>query len=351
MSTPGEFAVTGTGEASPLLQSFTGQMPPVRLPTSYLFGLFLAAVAMVLLLLMYPGFIGLLGWAMYFWATHGVDWFFPKIGGARRFIWELAVIYVAPLVAGLILVLFMLKSFFSPWRFRQFATPISHVDHPEIFRFLGQLCQQIGAPIPSRVDVSLDLNAGAGFREGFASLFGNDIMLTFGLRLVAGLNCREFAGIIAHELGHFTQRAAMRCNFIIRSVNGWLFRAVYGRDEFDDWTEDASNASAITLVIFGFALAIAFTRGLMFLLLMLGHTISSYMSRQMEFHADACEIAVAGKEGFLATSQKMLILQACADHVQMLFALYHQVLGRFIAVALLVEEQLEKSNAGLPRLA
>ncbi len=40
------------------------------------------------------------------------------------------------------------------------------------------------------------------------SLWGNDLVLTIGLPLVAGLSAKEFAGILAHEFGHFTQGLA-----------------------------------------------------------------------------------------------------------------------------------------------
>jgi Zn-dependent protease with chaperone function len=288
-------------------------MPPVRLPAGYQLGLFWVAVAMVLLPLVYLGFIALVGWLDWIWATQGLDWFFPRIGGIRRVFWPLVILYVVPLLVGFIRLLLMLKCFFSRWRTLEHAVPISHLDHPEVFRFLGQLCQRMGAPIPSRVDVGLGINASAGLRAGFASLFGNDIMLSFGLPLVAGMNCREFAAVLAHELGHFTQRSAMRFGFIIQTVHGWIYRAVYERDAFDDWLEEASNENAFNLVIFGCArAAIGLTRGLMWLLFVLSHALTSFMSRQMEFHADACATAVAGSDSFIAMLNKLCILHACS---------------------------------------
>lgn len=248
-------------EPSPVTEYFSGPMPQVRVPRGYQFGLVAVAFAMVLLPLLYLGFMALVGWAVWLWATHAVDWFFPVSGGTRHVFWVLGVLYVIPILIGLILLLFMFKSFFTNWRFVEFAAPVSHLEHPEIFRFLGQLCREMNAPIPSRVDVSLSINASAGFRAGFGSFFGNDIMLTFGLPLVAGMNCREFAGVVAHELGHFTQRSAMRCNFIVRTIHGWLFRAVFERGELEESLEETGNAGAFGLLISVFArIAIAFTR-------------------------------------------------------------------------------------------
>ena len=302
----------------PYVEHFVGQMPSVHLSAGYRIALFVVALAMVLLPLIYLGFIGGIGWAMWWWARHAVDWFFPVIGGARHVYWVLGFFYVIPLLVGLILMLFMLTNFFSRWRIVRFAAPISHTDHPEIFCFLGQLCQQMGAPIPSRVDVTLDSNASAGFRAGFGSLFGNDITLTFGLPLVASMNCREFAAIVAHELGHFTQRSGMRCAFVIHHVQGWLSRTVFDSDDFDAWTDSQTNAGALSLVIFVFSrAAVFFTRGLMWLLLVFSHALTSFLSRQMEFHADACAAAVAGSDAFVAMLHKLRMLGVAFDQADL----------------------------------
>ena len=287
-------------------------MPPVQVSKSYTLGLVVVAFAMVLLPLIYFGFVVLVGWATYWWAVHAVDWFFPVINGERHFFGLLSVIYLAPLLVGLLLVLFMLNSLFSKWRVVHLAVPISHLDHPEIFRFLGQLCQCMGAPIPSRIDVTLDINASAGLREGLRSFFRNDIALTFGLPVVAGLSCREFATVMAHELGHFNQRTAMRCWFLISNINGWLARAVYPDDGYDWIYDDGEGGSSLLVMIIALPI-MGVIRGVLWVLLILSHALRSFMSRHMEFHADACAVAVGGTAGALNLTRKMLVLHACAD--------------------------------------
>jgi hypothetical protein len=65
-------------------------------------------------------------------------------------------------------------------------------------------------------------------------MFGNDLVLTIGMPLVAGMSLRQFAGVLAHEFGHFSQGAGMRLSFIIRSINLWFMRVVYERDDWDE---------------------------------------------------------------------------------------------------------------------
>jgi Zn-dependent protease with chaperone function len=301
-----------TLDDTPRTEYFSGQMPQVKVSKSYTLGLGVVAFAMVLLPLVYFGFIVLVGWATYWWAVHALDWFFPVINGERHFFGLLSLIYLSPLLVGLLLVLFMLNSLFSKWRVVSLAVPISHVDHPEIFRFLGQLCQQMGAPIPSRIDVTLDINASAGLREGLRSFFRNDIALSFGLPLVAGLSCREFATVMAHELGHFNQRTAMRCWFLISNINGWLARAVYPDDGYDWVYDDAEGGSNLLIFLIGLPI-MGLIRSILWVLLILGHALRSFMSRQMEFHADACAVAVGGTSGVLSLTRRLLVLHACAD--------------------------------------
>ncbi len=292
----------------PVSQCFEGEAPAVRLTLAYKVGLGAVLVAMIALPLIYLALIAFTAWGVYLYATRGLNVF----GGVRHvhfgfmFIY---LIYLGPIVAGVILVCFMIKPIFSGFRVRHFSVPIGHVENPELFRLLGQLCRLLGAPIPSRVDVQLGVNASASFRAGFSSLFRNDIMLRIGLPLVAGLNCREFAGVLAHELGHFRQRAAMRFGYIIGAINGWFGRAVYQRDEFDDWLEEATNANGFTLLVFLLArIAIGLTRGILWLFMMCSHGLNSFMSRQMEFDADACSLVVAGTESFLTLHHKLSVL-------------------------------------------
>jgi hypothetical protein len=181
----------------------------------------------------------------------------------------------------------------------------------------------LGAPIPSRVDVQLGVNASASFRAGFSSLFGNDIMLTLGLPLIAGLNCSELAGVLAHELGHFRQRVAMRFGYIIGSINRWFGRAVYQRDELDAALEEIAESGGFGLFVFLMARpAIGITRGILFVLMLCSHALNSFMSRQMEFNADACSLAVTGTEVFLRLNRKLRILDFSESQI------FEQLKGR-----------------------
>ncbi len=96
--------------------------------------------------------------------------------------------------------------------------------------FIDRLCDAVHAPRPRRIDVDCQVNASAGFRRGMLSmLLGRDPVLTIGLPFVAGMNARQFAGILAHEFGHFAQGGGIRLIYVIRPISFWFTRVVYER--------------------------------------------------------------------------------------------------------------------------
>src|SRR5207244_3829057 len=101
---------------------------------------------------------------------------------------------------------------------------------PLLFTLVRRVASAVGAPEPERIDLDCQLNASASF----GSFFGGDLVLTIGLPFVAGLDVDQFASVVAHELGHFSQGAAMRLSYLVRTINEWLARIVYERDDWDE---------------------------------------------------------------------------------------------------------------------
>src|SRR5439155_11397734 len=125
-----------------------------------------------------------------------------------------------------------------------------------------------------------------------------------------GLNVQQFAGVIGHEFGHFTQGFGMRLSYIIRSVNAWFARLVYERDAWDLLLEELAQTPEWWIALsVGFArLAVWSSRQLLKLLMLTGHGIGCFMLRQMEYDADRCEISIAGSEAFESTLRRLHIL-------------------------------------------
>jgi hypothetical protein len=128
-------------------------------------------------------------------------------------------------------------------------------------------------------------------------------VLELGLSLAAGMNLSQFAGVIAHEYGHFSQGGAMRARVLIRRINAWFYRVVYERDKWDCALIALSEREDQGLLVISLAylarLGIWFSRRILWVLMWIGHALNSLLARQMEFNADEYEISFVGSETFI----------------------------------------------------
>jgi Zn-dependent protease with chaperone function len=290
--------------ASPL-DGFSGVITRSRPSVPYQLGLAVVAFLMVLLPAIYVGLILLAGWGVWYHATN--DFFILQRASG---LWFGPLFYFGPIVVGLIVILFMVKPLFAG---RRPAPPAMALDVEQerlLFAFIGRICRLVGAPRPRRVEVNCAVNAAASFRLGAASLFGQDMTLTIGLPLVAGLSMRQFAGVLAHEFGHFSQVAGMRLTYVIRQINYWFSRVVYERDRWDLALDGAARAAGFwgVVVLHPTRGCIWLSRRVLWALMHAGHAVSCFMLRQMEYDADRYECKVAGSDTFRETTFRLVEL-------------------------------------------
>lgn len=290
---------------SDLAAAFKGSVPPAELSVGYRVGIAIISVVMIALPLLYVALIGLIGYLMYYHAVYNVG--ILQMGPGRSWIGVL-LLYVGPLIMGVILILFMIKPIFSRSEHEFRTRSLTQKSDPMLFFFIQRLCEAVRAPVPTRIEVDCQVNAAAGFRAGLWSLFGhNDLVLVIGVPLVAGLTLRQFAGVLAHEFGHFSQGTSMRLGYVVRYINFWFARVVYERDQWDarlvDW---ASEGHIVTIALFQMTrLFVWLTRKVLWVLMHIGHGVSSMMSRQMELDADRQEARLAGSDVFEATAIRL----------------------------------------------
>lgn len=300
--------MTTTTPDSPL-DAFAGSISPTRVPFFYQAGLGVVALAMVLLPLVYVGLIVAMGWLVWWHLMNDIT-IFDHVRGRAVVLALLA--YLGPAVVGLIFVLFLIKPLFSRAPKAPPSFKLSEKDEPPLFEFVKKICGLVGAPVPREIRLDTQVNASAGFRRGWFSFFGNDLVLVIGLPLAAGMSMRQVAGVLAHEFGHFAQGAGMRFNYIIRSVNGWFARVVYERDHWDDKLDGWAQAEhwgikAVFMLAKG---GVWVGRKILWCLMNFGHAISCFMSRQMEFDADSYEAKLAGSSEFPRTAERLRLLGA-----------------------------------------
>ena len=204
-------------------------------------------------------------------------------------------------------VLGLIKPLFARSLVTKHPHPLPRSDEPLLYDYVNRLCDSIGVDRPVSIKISGDLNAAAEMSKGWLNPFGRrEMVLHLGLPLVAGLSLREFTGIIAHELGHFTQRTAMRLDNIIRRTIVWLTRAAFERDAVDNWLRNQCESRGIFALPCYFARAIVWvTRWGISVFALVGSVISSLMSREMEYNADRCQIRVVGTRTHAASFWKL----------------------------------------------
>jgi Zn-dependent protease with chaperone function len=289
---------------------------PPKTSWLYQFNLLVVAVVMVLLPLVYLALVGFAGYGVYYHAVQHADWISTYGSRAGRGIILVFLGYIIPIIVGVVVVFFMIKPIFAGRPKRAQPLVLSPTDNPLLYAFIEKICGTVGAPSPKRIDLDCDLNASASFRRGFGSMFGNDLVLTIGLPLVANLSAAEFGGVVAHEFGHFTQSVGMRLSYLIRRVNFWFLRVVYERDAWDEaleaWSQNAEDVWS-AMVVWTAQIGVGFARLILRVLMFIGLLIGGFMMRQMEYDADAWEIKLAGSATFERTQRKLATLSVAME--------------------------------------
>lgn len=195
-----------------------------------------------------------------------------------------------------IVLMFLLK----PFLFR--AAPadsgrdqiISRDDEPLLYEFIEKLCLRINAPAPDTIVLSLDANVGVCMK----SLINGKMELTLGLPLLSVFPLRILIAVLAHDLGHFRQRGAMRLSHLVFFIHRFMHKVLYERDPIDRFFEHLRSIRNIYLTAANFIIFIFVEsmRGLLWLLLVSGLWMTIRLKREMEFDADRFAAKLAGRD-------------------------------------------------------
>ena len=289
----------------------------------YQLGLALVTVTMVILPCIYVALTALTCFGVYYFATHYFSAIWEWHVSGKYGVLLKVICSVTPLLVGSVVAIFMVKPLFARRAARMQPLALDPAVEPRVYASVQEVCKVVGAPSPRRIELNCDLNAAASFDQGLRGFFGNQLNLTLGMPLVAGLTQRELAGVIAHEFGHFRQGAGMRLSYLIRRVNAWFARVVYERDAWDETIESwgESEEGWISFMVGCARFGVWLSRRVLWVLMMTGHVISSFLLRQMEYDADRAEIRVAGSAAFESTTFKLAALGSVLGDI-------HREMGR-----------------------
>jgi len=264
----------------------------------------IVAMLMVLLPLIYIAIVFAFGYLTLWHANANFD---LLVGHGPRY---MIIVYIVPLAGGILLTMFMLKPFIAtPHDPGPQPVRLDPQREPAVFHLVERITEELGSPPPTEIQVDADVNASASLKKG---MFSNELTLTIGMPLFYGMSVEQLTGVLAHEFGHFAQRAGMRVGYFIAYVNYWFYRQAYLRDSWDDLIDELGETENVFAVLTAALAQLGawITRTLLLLLANLGTALSRGLSRQMEFDADRYEVELCGSETYARTSKMLRVLDA-----------------------------------------
>jgi len=297
-----------------VVQAFQGQTVH-RPPTwGYRFALLLSALGLGLLIVAYFACLVGIGFGLYFYAMHVVPGSLHVRGRAMI---AVVLMHAGVALAGLAILYSLVAPLFRWDRARPNSLLLHSVAHPVLHCFVRALCTLIGAPQPDEIRLTPIPNASAGRYGGFLGILGGRLVLEIGEPFFYGLELRSLAGVIAHELGHFSQ-----------ATSGWLFRYIVTVTVwFQEATErtggvqeaigehgDDAEGSARILVLVAYLIT-GLGRLLLLQFALLSRIMTFYLLRQMEFDADRYAAEVAGSAQFARTFERLSELDVAFHNV------------------------------------
>ncbi|MGE3107795.1 MAG: M48 family metallopeptidase [Phycisphaerales bacterium] len=293
-------------DARTQIDQLAANWKPIPTGTGYSFGLVMIILAIIVMPLVYLAFLGVVLYTAYWHLAHDIpDTHAVRGGRSTLLIWT---VYVLPAVAALLITVVLLRPIIASMRRRGRPIVLEKYEEPELHEFVEKVCSAIGAPVPREIHLDCDINASASFRSGLLSLFRRgDLVLTIGMPLVAALSKRQFAGILAHEFGHFAQGAGLRMTYLGGTVVNWCAGAAFRRDQLDVWLLQLRQVRHLGAVLIALCLQLVLwaSRLFMRLLAYTGMALCSFMLRRMEFDADQYEAQMAGSDAFAETFQRL----------------------------------------------
>lgn len=292
---------------------FNADIPRVPVKFAYKIGLISVACLSLLAPIIYVGLILSLIFGLYFYLAA-----LPELLGSVSSVVLKILAAVIPPFVGVVLILFMSKPFFARrQRWRGFE--LKPKQAPGLFALVEVMCERMNVPVPKSIYVDNEVNAAAGSAHGLLSLIKGDLVLIVGLPLVSGMTARQLVGILAHEFGHFAQPSAMFTSSLINTVNHWFADRAFYQDSWDerleDWGARSENFDWAYLAVMLAKLGIGVTRIVFKALYTINLSITSFMSRQMEYDADRYEALVGGSDCFRETSIRLRVLSEAENVV------------------------------------
>jgi Zn-dependent protease with chaperone function/phage FluMu protein Com len=298
-----------------VLAGFQGHIQRRGPGLGYRLALLLTAIAIVVLWLLYFAFIGVICYGMYWYAIRFVPAAFQFPG---RIAGMLLLVHSAVLFAAGFTVVSLLFALVVRRSQRKIGEKIKVSDAPLLHSFVEKIAETLHAPVPVEIRLVAFANASASVQGGLSGLLRRRLVLTIGGPLIAGMTTQQLAGVIAHELGHFSQRGGMLMGAFIGSFVRWCIDAFERQSTFSENLADAQSIDGgleivfISIVRMLQSVGAWATQGLAYA----GILVTMWVFRRQEYDADQYEIALVGSDTFRSSCRRLIELNL-GQHVLM----------------------------------
>jgi len=202
----------------------------------------------------------------------------------------------------LLLLAFLISGLFAIRRrsYGDAATELRADDEPALFAFLHRLADDAGAPRPHRVFLVPEVTAAVAYDVALWNLVvPTRKNLLLGVGLVNALTLDELKAVLAHELGHFSQRSTQVGSYTYVAMQ--IVAHLVGHRGGIDQALAALSVQDIRVAWIGWVLRVVIWairavldtafRGVLF--------FERALSREMEFQADLVAVRLAGSDSIV----------------------------------------------------
>jgi hypothetical protein len=169
--------------------------------------------------------------------------------------------------------------------------PLDLAREPALRELIDAICQQLSSPAPA--SVSLECSTRLEFQP-------RSKRLTLGLPLVACLSAEQLAGALAGQFARCRQGAACSATNLIRRINHWLWRSVYGKSRFDQWLVIVAerphfHPAKLLLPLAGMKFV---AQAVLFVPMFIANTVAAQVVRRADLDADLIAARLIGSKAF-----------------------------------------------------
>jgi Zn-dependent protease with chaperone function len=287
-----------------VLAGFKGTVSRQGPTLGYRLALMLTALAIAVLIALYFAIIAATAYGMYWYAMRFIPQALSIPGRLKVFVLAL---HAALICGGVLLVYSLLLPLLPSRKGRLPGQKLLPSDAPLLHSYVAKISQELGAPVPAEIRLTWDVNASAGYRGGLWGLSRGRLVLSLGAPLIAGMSTPELGGVIAHELGHFSQRGALFLGYFIKRFIEWCAKAYGGQKNLvEQFAEGDADDHVIAVLLRG-VLWVVQSIGVLitWLMAMLGLLVTGFVSRQQEYDADRYAADLIGSDSFVTTLRRI----------------------------------------------